>query len=212
MATSLLCARNDGASYFMGNAFLKFQRATDWPVWSRRITETLRRSRFPSATARHQSKNVRSTVKPRRRISGENVTRPGRRRPEFCRSPPSRYSAISIVPTGRSASRRALTVVPPISTTKLKFRNGSCRAAGIGRHLQVGEVAVGSEVVADLTAAALASVAPPRDGHLERGWLAASEKERGAVEEDADAPTWAQEVEAAEDLQPVDARVAAEAV
>src|ERR1041385_8156419 len=158
MATSLLCARNDGASYFVGNAFLKFQRATDWPVWSRRITETLRRSRFPSATARTQSKNVRSTVKPRRRISGENVTRPGRRRPEFCRSLPSRYSAISIVPTGRSASRRVLTVVPPISTTKLKFRNGSCRAAGIVRHLQVGEVAVGSKVMADLTLVALASV------------------------------------------------------
>ena len=66
--------------------------------------------------------------------------------------------------------------------------------------------------MADLAAAALASVGPPGDREGELGRLVAAEDKRAAVEEDPDAAARAEELEAAEDLQPIDAPVAAETV
>src|SRR5690242_20379088 len=104
------------------------------------------------------------------------------------------------------------TASPSISTRKLKLRKGSCRASGIVGHLQVGEVAISGEVVAELAAAAVAVVRPPGDRDRELGRLFAGKEELRAVEEDANAAVRREELEAAEDLQPVDALLATEAV
>src|SRR5204863_3790194 len=60
--------------------------------------------------------------------------------------------------------------------------------------------------------AALVLVGSPGDGHREIGRLFAAEEERRPVEEDADPAARAEELEAAENLQAVDAPVASEAV
>jgi hypothetical protein len=64
----------------------------------------------------------------------------------------------------------------------------------------------------DLAPAAGAFVCSPSDGYREIGGLASAEEQRRPVEEDADAAAWAEEFETAEDLEPVDAPPAAEAV
>jgi len=79
-------------------------------------------------------------------------------------------------------------------------------------HLQVGEVAVSSEVVADFASAAGSVVGSPADGHGELGRLVAAEEEGRAVEEDLDPAPRTEELQPPEDLQPVDAPIASEAV
>jgi hypothetical protein len=66
--------------------------------------------------------------------------------------------------------------------------------------------------VADFAPPAVAFVRPPGDGDREPGGLFAAEQERRPVEEDPDAAARAEELEAAEDLQPVDALFTAETV
>jgi hypothetical protein len=64
----------------------------------------------------------------------------------------------------------------------------------------------------DFAPAAEAFVCPPGDGYREIGGVVSAEEQDRPVEEHADAAAWAKEFEAAEDLEPVDAPPAAEAV
>src|SRR3954447_10615047 len=93
---------------------------------------------------------------------------------------------------------------------KLKSRYGSWRALGIVGHLQVGEVAVGGEVVADRPRAARAVFGAPGNARGDGTLLLAREEERGAVEEDADPASGAEKLESPEDLQAIDPPLAPE--
>src|SRR6476646_8881824 len=116
----------------------------------------------------------------------------------------------SIRPSGSSASRKAAAVSPSISTRKLKSRYGSWRTLGIVGHLQVREVAVCGEVVANRPGAPFVLVGAPGYAGFEHGRLLAGEEERGAVEQDADLPPRAEELEPPEELQAVDPPLSAE--
>jgi hypothetical protein len=66
--------------------------------------------------------------------------------------------------------------------------------------------------VVNFAAATVAFVRSPGDGYCEIGGLVSAEEEGRPVEEHADAAMRAEEFEAAEDLEPVDALLASEAV
>src|ERR1051325_3920286 len=114
-------------------------------------------------------------------------------------------------PSGSSASRNAAAAMLSISTRKLKSRYGSWRTLGIVGHLQVREVAVGGEIVADRPRAPLALVRAPGQAGFEGGLLLAGEEECGAIEEHADVAAGREELESPEELQPIDPAFAAEA-
>src|ERR1041384_8714045 len=107
-------------------------------------------------------------------------------------------------PSGSSASRNAAAAMLSISTRKLKSRYGSWRTLGIVGHLQVREVAVGGEIVADRPRAPLALVRAPGQAGFEGGLLPAGEEECGAIEELADVGGRGGQPEPAEGLTAVD--------
>src|SRR4249919_1143295 len=91
---------------------------------------------------------------------------------------------VSMRPSGSSTSLKPATWFPSRSTRKLKFGYGSGRTMGIAGHLQVGEVAVGVEVVRDAARAAGALVRAPGDANRELPGLVTREQQGRAVEED----------------------------